>query len=303
MVSTDRVLVDTIRARLAAEADPVRAPQTQAYMKSEMPYLGVPLPRVRAIVRAEAAERPPATVADLTATVRELWRPAVYREERYAATELTGLSSVRKLQTLELLPLYQEMMSPAPGGITSTGWRTGSARSCWPFLRRCGRPSSPGHVIRTVGSAGRRSSASSTPRTGPTSRCCRRRSWRTPTTPTSSCARPSAGPSASTPESTRTGCAASSPAMNSAHCPGEKRRNTSVDDSGAEPGAVVLGRSGHRRVPRDRRLLDGQRSVGGPEAQCECKGLHTRSQSLRVRVGVEEPSRLEQRAGSGRGWP
>ena len=50
MVTTDRVLVDTIRARLAAEADPVRAPQTQAYMKSEMPYLGVPLPRVRAIV-------------------------------------------------------------------------------------------------------------------------------------------------------------------------------------------------------------------------------------------------------------
>jgi 3-methyladenine DNA glycosylase AlkD len=116
VVSTDRVLVDTIRARLAAEADPVRAPQTQAYMKSEMPYLGVPLPRVRAIVRAEAAERPPATVADLTAIVRELWRPAVYREERYAATELTGLSSVRKLQTLELLPLYQEMI------VTGAWW-------------------------------------------------------------------------------------------------------------------------------------------------------------------------------------
>ena len=89
----------------------MRAPQTQAYMKSEMPYLGVPLPRVRAIVRAETAERPPRTASGLTATVRALWRPAVYREERYAATELTGLSSVRRLQTLALLPLYQEMIT------------------------------------------------------------------------------------------------------------------------------------------------------------------------------------------------
>ena len=111
MVTTDRMLVDAIRTRLSAEADPVRAPQTQAYMKSEMPYLGVPLPRVRAIVRAEAAERPPVTVAGLTATARALWRPAGYREERYAATELTGLSSVRRLQTLALVPLYQEMIT------------------------------------------------------------------------------------------------------------------------------------------------------------------------------------------------
>ena len=116
MVTTDRMLVDAIRTRLASEADPMRAPQMQAYMKSKMPYLGVPLPRVRAIVRAEAAERPPATVAGLMATVRELWRPAVYREERYAATELTALPRVRNLQTLELLPLYREMI------VTGAWW-------------------------------------------------------------------------------------------------------------------------------------------------------------------------------------
>jgi 3-methyladenine DNA glycosylase AlkD len=116
VVTTDRVLFDRIRARLADEADPARAPQMQAYMKSEMPYRGVPVPRVRAIVRAEAAERPPVTVTGLTATVRALWRPAVYREERYAATALTGLSSSRRLQTLALLPLYQEMI------ITGAWW-------------------------------------------------------------------------------------------------------------------------------------------------------------------------------------
>ena len=110
-VATDRVLVDRIRARLAAEADPVRAPQMQAYMKSEMPYWGVPVPRVRAIVRAEAAERPATTVLGLATTVCALWRAAEYREERYAATAITGVSSARPLQTPALLPLYREMIT------------------------------------------------------------------------------------------------------------------------------------------------------------------------------------------------
>jgi 3-methyladenine DNA glycosylase AlkD len=137
-MTTDRILVDRIRARLAAEANAVRAPQTQAYMKSEMPYLGVPLPRVRAIVRAETAERPPATVAGLTATVRELWRPAVYREERYAATELTGLSSVRRLQTLELLPLYQEMIVSGAwwDHVDGVAHRIGALRLAFPSQMR-----------------------------------------------------------------------------------------------------------------------------------------------------------------------
>ena len=37
----------------------------QAYMKSSMPYLGVPLPVTRRIARAAAAADPPADVADL----------------------------------------------------------------------------------------------------------------------------------------------------------------------------------------------------------------------------------------------
>lgn len=110
-MATDRILVDRIRARLAAEADPVRAPQMQAYMKSALPYRGVPVPRVRVIVRAEAAARPPAAVAGLAATVRALWRPAEYREERYAATALTGVPSARHLQTIALLPLYRELIT------------------------------------------------------------------------------------------------------------------------------------------------------------------------------------------------
>ena len=45
-------LVDGIRAELRAAADPERAPKMQAYMKSAMPFLGVPSPQVRAITAA-----------------------------------------------------------------------------------------------------------------------------------------------------------------------------------------------------------------------------------------------------------
>ena len=56
---------EQIRAELRGAADPGRAPQMQAYMKSTMPYLGVPLPATRRIARAAAAEHPPADVDDL----------------------------------------------------------------------------------------------------------------------------------------------------------------------------------------------------------------------------------------------
>jgi 3-methyladenine DNA glycosylase AlkD len=106
----DEVLVDEIRAALHAAADPVRAPQMQRYMKSAMPFLGVPLPAVRAAVRAASAARPPQTTDELRDTTLLLWRAAGFREERYAATALTGLPIARRLQTPRLVPLYDEMI-------------------------------------------------------------------------------------------------------------------------------------------------------------------------------------------------
>jgi 3-methyladenine DNA glycosylase AlkD len=107
-------LVGQIRADLRAAADPARAPQMQAYMKSSMPYLGVPLPATRLIAKRALADHSPSGVADLAATATDLWRTAEYREERYAATELTGvrIASGR----LELLPLYVEMI------VTGAWW-------------------------------------------------------------------------------------------------------------------------------------------------------------------------------------
>lgn len=106
MVTTE--LIDAIRGRLQAAADPGRAAGAQAYMKSQMPSLGVRVPEVRRIVRAEAAAHPPGGLAELQSTVLALWRRASCREERYAAIELTGL----KLAAGELgmLALYEEII-------------------------------------------------------------------------------------------------------------------------------------------------------------------------------------------------
>jgi 3-methyladenine DNA glycosylase AlkD len=110
----DPTLVGAIGAELRRAADPARAPQMQAYMKSSMPYLGVPLPVTRRIARSAAASNPPADVPDLLASATALWRGAKYREERYAAAELTGLAMAAG--RLEMLPLYREMI------VTGAWW-------------------------------------------------------------------------------------------------------------------------------------------------------------------------------------
>lgn len=101
-------LMSAIRTRLHRAADPARAAGAQAYLKSEMPSLGVRVPEVRRIVRAAARELPPGSLPELRATVLALWREAGWREERYAAIDLTGL----RLAAGEwsMLPVYEEII-------------------------------------------------------------------------------------------------------------------------------------------------------------------------------------------------
>jgi len=61
-------LIAAIRAELQVAADPARAAGTQAYMKSEMPSLGVRVPSVRRIVATAARQLPPASLDGLTLT-------------------------------------------------------------------------------------------------------------------------------------------------------------------------------------------------------------------------------------------
>lgn len=104
------VLRFEVHAALAPLADPARARQMQAYMKSEMLYLGISAPKLRAALREVFATYPFASAEAWRADVLALWRNAVAREERYAALQLTGHRKAKAFQTLDALPMYEEMI-------------------------------------------------------------------------------------------------------------------------------------------------------------------------------------------------
>ena len=103
-------MIHRLRAALQAAADPVRAAPMQAYMKSEMPYWGVPAPRLRALCRELFTSYPFTDAARWRADVLTIWRSAQRREERHAAIALAGHRKARAFQTLEALPMYEEMI-------------------------------------------------------------------------------------------------------------------------------------------------------------------------------------------------
>lgn len=102
--------VAAIRAALAAHADPVRAPQMQAYMKSALPFLGIPAPLRRTLQAEAVAAHPASNVDELARAMHTLWREARCREERYAAMELARERPHRALLGPDLLPIYEEMI-------------------------------------------------------------------------------------------------------------------------------------------------------------------------------------------------
>jgi 3-methyladenine DNA glycosylase AlkD len=102
--------VGAARSGLAELADPVKAPKMQAYMKSEMPFRGVPKPARRMLNRRLFAEYPLPDRTSLTQAVRTLWAEAEFREERYLALDLTGHHDYVRWQDSNLIPLYDELL-------------------------------------------------------------------------------------------------------------------------------------------------------------------------------------------------
>jgi 3-methyladenine DNA glycosylase AlkD len=84
------LIVERLRADLAAQADPSAAAEMQRYMKSAMPFRGVAKPARERLLKAAVAAHPLADGAERDAVVRELWDGAEFREERYLALSLTG---------------------------------------------------------------------------------------------------------------------------------------------------------------------------------------------------------------------
>jgi 3-methyladenine DNA glycosylase AlkD len=111
-----RALIAELRRELARRADPVAARAMQAYMKSAMPYYGVPTPARREIQRRVFDAHPLPDFAAWRDTSLALWRGAKRREERYAAIGLAGHPPYAAHRTLRAMPLYEEMI------VTGAWW-------------------------------------------------------------------------------------------------------------------------------------------------------------------------------------
>jgi 3-methyladenine DNA glycosylase AlkD len=115
-VSIALQLVRALRQALHDRADPRKAPIMQAYMKSEMPYLGIQTPEHRRICQAVFRAQRLDSFESWRDTVMALWREARYREERYAAIALAGYRCYKPFRTVRALPAYKEMI------ITGAWW-------------------------------------------------------------------------------------------------------------------------------------------------------------------------------------
>jgi len=109
-------LLARLRGALAAAGDPARAAGQQAYMKSAMPYHGVMTTPQRAVFRDVFADFPLTSAEEWRGAALHIWRNAEYREERYAALWLAGDRRAAKLQTMDALPMYEEMI------VTGAWW-------------------------------------------------------------------------------------------------------------------------------------------------------------------------------------
>jgi 3-methyladenine DNA glycosylase AlkD len=111
-------LVKEVRTVLRENADPERAAKMQAYMKSAMPYRGVTSPVQRGLFKEIFARHAALSCEDTRAIAGELFGDAKFREERYAAIALVDPKrrAMRGCQTMEALPLYEEMI------VTGAWW-------------------------------------------------------------------------------------------------------------------------------------------------------------------------------------
>jgi 3-methyladenine DNA glycosylase AlkD len=109
-------LIREVRAALKKAANPEKAPQMQAYMKSAMPCRGVTGPMQKRLWRQIFPAHPLATAREWRDVALSLWRDAAFREERYAAIALTDVPRYRPYRTWPALPMLEEMI------VTGAWW-------------------------------------------------------------------------------------------------------------------------------------------------------------------------------------
>lgn len=109
-VSADLGLVEAIRAGLTDAADPARAPQMQSYMKSAMPFYGVPAPVAARVFRAAIDAHPLPDRQTWADTIGALWDAASHREEWYAALALARDRRYRGHRDPAAVPMLEHLI-------------------------------------------------------------------------------------------------------------------------------------------------------------------------------------------------
>lgn len=109
-------MIDALRSEMAAAGDPRKAAAMKAYMKSAMPYYGISSPDLARIYRRVSSAHQPEGCAAWRRTILDLWRSAVYREERYAAIALLSDRRHRDCVRPDVMPVIEEMV------VTGAWW-------------------------------------------------------------------------------------------------------------------------------------------------------------------------------------
>ncbi len=107
---TALALATEVASALVRAGDPQRARQQQAYMKSAMPFHGLPTPRLRTLVRAILLRHSFDDSRAWERAILLLWRHASHREQRYAAIEVLLAPAYREWLVADRLPLVEELV-------------------------------------------------------------------------------------------------------------------------------------------------------------------------------------------------
>lgn len=115
-MAVSRKLIYALRQELQAGANPELAIPMQAYVKSAMPMYGIKAVPLRQVCRTVLQQYPLNGFNRWRDTVLSLWRNAKFREERHCAIALCEAREYRTLQTLDTLPMYEELI------VTGAWW-------------------------------------------------------------------------------------------------------------------------------------------------------------------------------------
>lgn len=106
----NKELFSSLRSELKRVAVRAKAPDMQRYMKSEMPYHGVPTPAFRLVCKKVFSEVEFSTAREWERMVWYFWKHAEFREERYAALYLCSCKQARAFSSeVAALEMYRDL--------------------------------------------------------------------------------------------------------------------------------------------------------------------------------------------------